>query len=218
LDSLPRDLSRQVEDDRQFGNKSLSGNLIHLPDLGRIDAAGVTLVNDGREAEAIANHPFTPRQCRADFLCDKLSPRGHEQHDFGYGRDLQTVFVEQYLPHRQTERRASGVAESPDWMLAVSFEPAAGGIDLRRLACTINSVEYDQHGGSSRAKRIKANVWFCLFYRTTAVGTGCLGLTICGCDCPAKPTSCRLGTVWKFESANKKANRLEPNCVQVSEI
>ena len=84
-----------IEKDRQFRPIAVANEFRQFFNKVERDPASETLVRHRRIVEAIADHRFTTRQRRNDFLADVLAARRIKQKQFGRCRQMDRFRVEE---------------------------------------------------------------------------------------------------------------------------
>ena len=140
------------------GSMSPTATQPDTPDGLDIQSAGMTLIDDVGEQEAIGNDDFTGVKRGADHFFDQLGPSGHVEEHFAAPIDSQVGSVQQDLAEFISQRRAPRIAAEDD-VASLRPEPLDEQRNLRRFARSIHSVKRHKHEGRSRVGTPNQNGW-----------------------------------------------------------
>jgi hypothetical protein len=132
-------LERQVKDKRQIGEQSTRCHSADLPELVRIEAAGVTLVDDVGEKEAIRHHGVAGFESGPDHVGGELSPARHEKQHFTGKVHLVTAPQQQVAQH-VANRRAAGIRTLGN-VVTEATQPLRQEAALGRFARTVEAIQ-----------------------------------------------------------------------------
>ncbi len=99
-----------VDQQGAVGQQALAAHLVQRKNVGIAQPSRPALIGAARIDEAIADHPFARRQCRADQPFDMIGARGGEQQCLGAWAPALAFEPEQQRADRLGARCAAGLA------------------------------------------------------------------------------------------------------------